>query len=471
MVRAKFFARSAMAVALSLGVAVGGFSTAEAKDKKQAAPKAPQLKPTEKFVKLYIPAAKALEVAVKRPDVVAQRQKVVDAQARGNAAKKKADRDLAVADMNVQIAALQALLRPEKVLIDAAIAAGSNADDKLVSGQLLVNYGNVAIDKNAQKNGLQLQLDSGALPAENVGLVRYTLGRMAMEMGDMATAQREIKLAVDGGYTKDEAEFYLANSYLLNKQVPLGLKMLHDATVRNGATTPEYWIDNGLVQAFNNKLPGETSVIAGDLVTYYPTKLNWDRAIYTVTLINKYTTSDKIDLLRLRDRTGSFTEADNYLDYMVYASPNRLPAEVLRVIDLGVAAGMITPATQIATDTGMSTVAKVRALAQGRLAEDKNLLVVQERDALGAKGDAKTALSAGDAFLSHSMAAKAEAMYRLALTKPGVDASRANLRLGIVLYDQGKYAEALGAFAKVTDARAPIAQLWTVQTKHKVAGK
>lgn len=471
MVRARFFARTAMAVTLSLGVAVGGFSAAEAKDKKQEAPKGPKLKPTEKFVKLYLPAAKALEVAVKRPDVVAQRQKVVDAQARGNAAKKKADRDVAVADMNVQIAALQALLQPEKALIDAAIAAASNADDKLVSGQLLVNYGNVAIDKNAQKNGLQLQLDSGALPAENVGLVRYTLGRMAMEMGDLATAQREIKLAVDGGYTKDEAEFYLANSYLLNKQIPLGLKMLHDATVRNGAATPEYWIDNGLVQAFNNKLTGETSLIAGDLVTYYPTRQNWDRAIYTVSLINKYTTSDKIDLLRLRDRTGSFTEADNYLDYMVYASPNRLPAEVLRVVDLGVKSGMITPATEIATDAGMSTVAKVRALAQGRLAEDKNLLAVQERDAKGPKGNAKTALSAGDAFLSHGMADKAEAMYRLALTMPGVDASRANLRLGIVLYDQAKYAEALDAFAKVTDARAPIARLWTVQTKHKVAGK
>ena len=471
MVRAKFFARSAMAVALSLGVAVGGFSAADAKDKKQEAPKGPQLKPTEKFVKLYIPAAKALEAAVKRPDVAAQRQKVVDAQARANAAKTKAERQAAVADMTTQIAALQVLLQPEKALIDAAIAAGSNGDDKLVSGQLLVNYGNVAIDKNAQKAGLQLQLDSGALPAENVALVRYTLGRMAMDMGDMATAQREIKLAVDGGYTKDESEFYLANAYLLDKQIPLGLKLLHDATVRNAAATPEYWIDNGLVQAFNNKLTGETNLIAGDLVTYYPSKQNWDRAIYVVTLINKYTTSDKIDLLRLRDRTGSFTEADNYLDYMVYASPNRLPAEVLRVVDLGIKSGMITPATEIATDAGMSTVAKVQALAQGRLAEDKNLLVVQERDARGPKGNAKTALSAGDAFLSHGMADKAEAMYRLALTMPGVDAGRAYLRLGIVLYDQAKYAEALDAFAKVTDARAPIAQLWTVQTRHKVAGK
>lgn len=470
MVGANVFARSALAVALSLGVATGGYGVAMAKDKKPEAPKAPQLKPTEKFIKLYVPAAKALEAAVKRPDVLAQRQKIVDAQARVNAAKGKAARDAALADMNGQIAALQGLLKPEKALIDAAVAAAGNPDDKLISGQVLVNYGNVAIDKAAQKAGLQMQLDSGKLAPENVGLVHYTLGRLAMDVGDLPTAQRELKMGVDAGYTKEEAEFFLANSYLLDKQLPLGLKMLHDATVRNGAATPEYWIDNGLVQAFNNKLLNETNTIATDLVTFYPSKQNWDRAIYTMTLINKYTTSDKIDLLRLRDRTNTMTEADNYLDYMVYASPNRLPAEVLRVVDMGIKAGVLTPATEIATDSGMSTVGKVQALAQGRLAEDNTLLGIQERDALGPKGDAKLALSAGDAFLSHSMAAKAEAMYRLALTKPGVDASRANLRLGIVLFDQGKYADALAAFGKVSDARAPIAQLWIAATKHKMAG-
>lgn len=466
MVRAKFFVRTALALTLSLGVAAGGFGAAEANDKK---PAAPAYKPTEKFVKAYVPAAKALETAIKRPDVVAQRQKVADAAQRVNSGGAKAARDAALAEMNTQITGLQALLAPEKALVDAAVAEAGNPDDKLISGQLLVNYGNIAIDKATQKIGLQAQLDSGKLPAETVPLVNFTLGRLAMEMKDYATAQRALKLAVDAGYTKDEAEFFLANSYLLDKQLPLGLKLLHDAIVRNGTASPEYWIDNGVVQAFNNKLPAETNLLAADLVTNYPSKQNWDRALFTITTINKYNGQEKLDLLRLRDRTNSFQDGSDYIDYVIYADPKRLPAEVLRIIDQGTAAGAINASTPI--DNLGNTVGKLQQQAQGRLVEDNSLMVVQERDARGPKADAATAVGAADTFLSHAQYPKAEEMYRLALTKPGVDAGRVNLRLGISLVSQGKLAEAVDVFARVTDARAPIANLWTVFVKQKMAGK
>ncbi|MGB7654000.1 MAG: hypothetical protein WBL74_00830 [Novosphingobium sp.] len=469
MVRAKFFARTALALTLSLGVAAGGFSAAEAKDKKPAAPAAPAYKPTEKFVKAYVPAAKALETAVKRPDVLAQRQKVAEAAQRVNSASAKPAKDAALADMNAQITALQGMLAPEKALVDAAVASAGNPDDKLISGQLLVNYGNIAIDKNTQKLGLQMQLDSGKLPAETVPLVHFTLGRLAMDVKDYPTAQREIKLAVDGGYTKDEAEFFLANSYLLDKQLPLGLKLLHDAIVRNGTATPEYWIDNGVVQAFNNKMPAETNLLAADLVTNYPSKQNWDRAIFTITTINKYNGQEKLDLLRLRDRTNSFQDETDYIDYIVYADPKRLPAEVLRIIDQGTAAGVISASTPI--DSLGNTVGKLQLQAKGRLAEDNNLLVVQEKDARGPKADAATVVGAADTFLSHAMYPKAEEMYRLALTKTGVDAGRVNLRLGIALLSQGKFAEAIDVFGQVKDNRAPIANLWVVYAKQKMAGK
>ncbi len=469
MVRAKIFARTAMGLALALGVAAGGFSAVEAKDKKPEAPKAPAYKPTEKFAKAYVAAAKALEAAIKRPDILAQRQKVGDAAKRVNSARNKADKEAALAAMNGEIAALQGLLKPEYTLVEAAVAAVSNADDKLLCGQLMVNYGNVAIDKASQKRGLQMQLDSGRLPPETVPLVHVTLGRLAMESGDYATAQRELKAGVDGGYTKDESEFHLANAYLLDKQLPLGLKMLHDAITRNGTASPEYWIDNGVVIAFNNKLPAETNLLAGDLVSYYPSKTNWSRAIFTVTTINKYAGQDRLDLLRLRDRTGSFEDGSDYVDYIVYADPKRLPAEVLRLIDQGIAAGMITLDTPV--DGLGNTVGKLQTQARGRLAGDKELLVVQEKDARGPRADAATVVGAADTFLSHGMSAKAEEMYRLALTKPGVDAGRVNLRLGIALVDQGKFAEAIEAFGKVTDTRAPIAQLWMVYAKNKMAGK
>lgn len=471
MVRAKFFARTAMALALSLGVAAGGFNAAQAADKKKEEQKAPQLKLGEKFLKAAKPTMDAMQAAIKRPEMMAQREKVLAAEKKVRDARAADKKDAANAELQTERATLAGMLTAEKALVEATVAAAVSPDEKLVAGQLQNQFGTIALDRGMQGAGIQLQIDSGKLAPEAVGQAHYQLGMLAMQAGNYKVAQNELKMAVAAGYTKDEAEFQLSKAFMDDGQLPLGLQMLHDATVRNGAATPEYWIDNGVVQAYNNKLVPELNMLAVDLVTYYPTLNNWSRAIFTITMLNKYKSSDKIDLLRLRDRNGTMEEPDDYLDYMVYATSGRLPAEVLRVIDSGIKSGKITLATEVATDAGMSTVAKVRAAAQAKIAEDTNLLAIQERDALGPKGTAVIAIAAGDAFLSHGMWAKAEAMYRLALTKPGVDASRANLRLGIVLYDQGRYADALTAFNAVTDARAPIAQLWAAQTKHKMAGK
>ncbi|MFM5923143.1 MAG: hypothetical protein ACKOPG_03010, partial [Novosphingobium sp.] len=100
---------------------------------------------------------------------------------------------------------------------------------------------------------------------------------------------------------------------------------------------------------------------------------------------------------------------------------------------------------------------------------DKASLPGLERDARAANGTAATAMAAGDAFLSYDDAAKAEAMYQIALAKPGIDAPRALTRLGIAQTDLGKYADAQATFAKVTGIRVPIAQMWSAYAKSKAA--
>jgi hypothetical protein len=77
---------------------------------------------------------------------------------------------------------------------------------------------------------------------------------------------------------------------------------------------------------------------------------------------------------------------------------------------------------------------------------------------------------AGDAFLSYGEAAKAESLYTIALTKPGVDSNRVLTRLGIAQLDQGKAAEALANFAKVQGPRRPIAQLWAAYASQSASG-
>ncbi len=90
-----------------------------------------------------------------------------------------------------------------------------------------------------------------------------------------------------------------------------------------------------------------------------------------------------------------------------------------------------------------------------------------EKDARAANATAVTAVASGDAFLSYGEAAKAEALYQIALGKPGVDQGRALTRLGIAQTDQGKYAEAQATFAKITGPRKPIADLWSAYAASK----
>jgi hypothetical protein len=110
---------------------------------------------------------------------------------------------------------------------------------------------------------------------------------------------------------------------------------------------------------------------------------------------------------------------------------------------------------------------EAKTSASSRIAADKASLAGLEREARAGAAPAATVMAAGDAFLSYDDPAKAEAMYLLALNKPGVDLPRTLTRLGIAQADLGKYAEAQANFAKVDGVRAQIAQLWSAYAKGK----
>ena len=135
------------------------------------------------------------------------------------------------------------------------------------------------------------------------------------------------------------------------------------------------------------------------------------------------------------ERTKSFLEERDYVDYIQAADPRRLPGEALKIVNEGLAAGKLNPADQFVTDA--------KAQASGRIAADKASLPGLEKDARAANATAATAQAAGDAYLSYDNAAQAEAMYALALGKPGVDTTRVLLRMGIAQADQGKWADAM----------------------------
>ena len=358
-----------------------------------------------------------------------------------------------------------AAIASARAKLDAAIAVASTPDDKSAAGQLSIQLGSLAKDTGLQRKGIELALASGKLPAADVGKFNYYLGSIAFDQKDYATARSALTTAVQSGYKENDVEVVLSEALIADNQAPQGLQILSQAIESKkaaGTIAPENWYRRGLGVAYKSKLLDQAQTFSTALVRDYPSSENWAGAIGVLREIGKYQSQETLDLMRLVDRTDSFTEAGDYIEYLQAADARRAPGEVLKILDKGMKAGKLSTADVFVTD--------VKTQATSRIAADKASLPGLERDARAASATGATAMAGGDAFISYDDPAKAEALYQIALTKPGLDTARILTRLGIAQSDQGKYADAQATFAKVEGLRKPIAQLWLIYVTQKAKG-
>ena len=462
MMRTKFFARTALGLALAVGVAAGAASPAFAKDKDKPA-EAPKLNPSKAFIPVYVATKNAIEAAQKRPDVMADHQAAVAAQTEVNSAQSKSAKAAAMVKFNAAVAALAPLLTVETAAVDKAAATATTPDDKVLAGELQLSLGELSMDSRIKRQGAQTKLDSGKVAAADKPKYYMVIGNLSMELKEYAAARAAFQAASDAGATPGEALISLSDAYLKDNQPAPGLKALQDAIVKAGPAALEGWIKYGVASAYRAKMPTEAAMFSNELVNMFPSKENWSLAIAVVRDLNGFQGHDQIALLRLMQRTGSFSEERDYVEYIQALSKRGLPGEALKIIDQGVAAGLLKPTDEFVTDA--------RKEANARVTNDRASLPGQEREARGAAATAATVTAAADTFLSYDQPAKAEELYKIALTKTGVEAARVNLQMGIAQSDQGKWADAQASLAKVNDSRAPIAQLWLAYAKAKAAGK
>ncbi|NKJ42005.1 MULTISPECIES: tetratricopeptide repeat protein [unclassified Novosphingobium] len=337
--------------------------------------------------------------------------------------------------------------------------------DRLILGQWQQILGGALGDGALQQKGLQNMADSGQLGADKQPMVQYFLGATAYQNKDYATATKALKAAVDANYSEDNAAELLADSYVQQNQPTQALDALKAAVATRKAangTVPVSWYKRGQVIAYNAKL-GPQAIEWGLLsVTADPTPINWLGAGQLTREFSQFGKEESVDLGRLFQRTGALGvdkqyTGREYVEYIQAADPRRLPGEVQKIAEQGVAAGAISASDPFVSDALSQAKARIAA-------GDKASLGALERDAAKA-ADGKLSAITADAYLSYGEAAKAEALYKAALAKgipAQADKDRVETRLGIALSDQGKYDEAKAAFATVTGGvRAPLAQLWT----------
>ncbi|HWU03072.1 MAG TPA: hypothetical protein VN222_10070 [Novosphingobium sp.] len=353
-----------------------------------------------------------------------------------------------------------------KAKLDAAIAASTSADDKFAVGNMAVQIGGMSQDPAVQRKGVKLMLESGKADPALAPKLHFYAGQFAFQGKEYAEARTEFQAALAQGYKDPEAQVLIAETYFQDHQDAQGLAELQKAiadTKAAGGTVPESWYRRALGATFGAKQYEAAAAVSAELVKAYPTKQNWSAAIAVVRDLGRLPSQDTIDLMRLMARTDSFAEERDYIEFVQSADARRNPGEVKTIIDRGVAAKMVDPSKQFFADA--------LKIASARIAADKASLPGLEKDARAPAANAATVSGAADAFLSYDQSAKAVELYKLALSKPGVDKNVALTRLGIAQVDTGDYAGAQASFGQVDGVRKPMAVLWGVYAGQKGGAK
>jgi tetratricopeptide (TPR) repeat protein len=360
-----------------------------------------------------------------------------------------------------QLAADAKALTPD---IQKALAVASTSKDKIIAGQYAVSVGGMSDDMVLRKQGVQAMLDSGELKPEQVPTFQFYLGNFAYGTNDFATASTALAAAAQGGVTDEQLVPLLVESYSKAGNTAEGLSQARkaiDAVKAAGKPVPEAWISRSVVVGYNGKAGPQTIDFAKLLVQEYPSKFNWLNASQMVRTFGNLDPQATLDLFRLMDRAGALDNDPKFVsgefkEYIEAADPRRLPGEVVRIADKGLASGALSKTDQWVSDA--------RTNAAGRIAADKASLAGQVASAMSS-ASGKVPQSLADAFLNYGENAKAEELYKAALGKAGSDRDLVLTRLGIVQYDQGKYAEAAQNFSQVSGARKPVADLWLLRIK------
>ena len=344
-----------------------------------------------------------------------------------------------------------------KAAIPAVVAAIENEDDRFAAGGAIVNAGQKFNDNALARQGLELMLASGKVAPEQVGPYNFMIGQVAYNAKDYAAARSALEAAMAAGYTDNNPEAIIAETYFAENRDAEGLTYLSNALEARkaaGNTIDEDWIKRGLAVAYRADMKAEAIKFANMYVSEFPSETSWRDAIAILLNTGGYDKPSTLDLLRLGRRAGTLNDARLYGEYVEAADYRRLPAEVVAVIDEGKSKGFLSDSDAYLVDT--------RKQAADRASADRADMDGLLTDARKSGATLATVMAAGDAMLSMGRPAEAEEFYLKASTMAGADTPMALTRLGIAQYDQGKYAEAQATFNRVEGARQAIANLWGV---------
>lgn len=345
-------------------------------------------------------------------------------------------------------------LEPARALVPPMVAAVTNDDERLAAGQMVLNLGVKLADKDFQRQGLILQLDSGKVPPERLAQFNYFAGSLSWDKKDYPAAQKYFTQAFNLGYTGDDIDRLVPETYFEQKQDAQGLaelKRMEQVREAKGSMLGEDAMRRGLQVAYEDRDAAQTTDFAAMVARHYPRPEIWNIALTVLADTYDLTGDESVDIYRLLKLNDALKNTREYVDYINAVDPRRMSNEALPIIQEGIAKGALKP-----TD---AFVKENLQIATQRAPQDKAQAAEIEKDGrAGANG--VPARAAGDNYLSIGNPQKAVEMYQLAAQKGGVDASQIQMRLGVAQTEAGNYDAARQQFQQVTGKRQPIAKMW-----------
>ena len=317
-------------------------------------------------------------------------------------------------------------------------------------------------DTSAQARAAEGMLSSGAATAtDNAKLNVFLAARAYNEKRD-AEALRYATAAKAAGATDPSIEQILTSSAARQGDFTGAIASAEAqiAAMKAAGQTPEEDSYRQLVgfaqQSKDVALQERYSQL---WVAAYPTSKTWRTVLMNSISLHQFGEGVQLDYFRLLRATNSLSTAEDWRGYAELGSALNLNGEVLSAANAGTGVGVLNN----------QAMQEIYARSKSKQAADRASLITEAKTA-SAKTSAKPVANAGDALVGYGDYAQAVDLYKIALTKSGVDTDEVTMRLGIAQALGGQLAEAKTSFAKVQGERQPLAGYWMVWVDHQLAG-
>lgn len=335
-------------------------------------------------------------------------------------------------------------------LVATAQRVAKTKEDRYIIGQLQVKAALAAKDNVMLAGAIDIVAASGYVDQARVAELYMGLGGRFYETNDFARAAAAYERASTLAPNNTDALINIAESrYKLGQKAEAvaSFQRAIQATIAAGQKPREDLLKRTAGVAYEASLPNAVD-LSRQWVAAYPSPASWHDALAIYRNLNKPDEEGTLMVLRLMQATNSLQGAADYNLFATASAQQSNFNEAKAVLDQGIAARQVDPASPMFRDL-------VAALKTKPVATEADL-----NAALKMSPNPGAQIRIGDRFYASGNYAKAAEVYRAALGRPGVDANVANMHLGMALARTGDKAGATAALNAVSGPQAPLAKYW-----------